>query len=272
MTPDSQYINTTFHPHEIEHRYGGHVHILNDPFALSHLARLCTAECQQPLFNRIIKRLYARLLTAAVNTEFPRVERAFETRMSASTQRAVFTGEVVDTTTKVVTVDIARAGILPSQVCYDHLNELMEPAAVRQDHLIMSRVTNPNDEVVGAEVSGDKIGGEIDGRIVLFPDPMGATGSSLSTAINFYKEAFRGAALKMVTLNLIVTPEFIRRLSADHPEVVIYALRLDRGMSADDVLESVPGSRWEEESGLDEHDYIIPGGGGFGELMNNAWV
>jgi tetratricopeptide (TPR) repeat protein len=50
------------------------------------------------------------------------------------------------------------------------------------------------------------------------------------------------------------------------------ALRLDRGMSPPEVLTTMPGERWAEESGLDERQYIIPGGGGFGELMNNSWV
>jgi hypothetical protein len=40
MTADQQYIGTSFAPQEIEHRYGQNVHILKDPFALSHLARL----------------------------------------------------------------------------------------------------------------------------------------------------------------------------------------------------------------------------------------
>ena len=43
-------------------------------------------------------------------------------------------------------------------------------------------------------------------------------------------------------------------------------------MSSDAVLQSRHGERWDEESGLTEDDYIVPGGGGFGELMNNAWV
>jgi uracil phosphoribosyltransferase len=29
--------------------------------------------------------------------------------------------------------------------------------------------------------------------------------------------------------------------------------------------------RWSEESGLTDKQYIVPGGGGFGEIMNNAW-
>jgi hypothetical protein len=57
-----------------------------------------------------------------------------------------------------------------------------------------------------------------------------------------------------------------------HPQAEIFAVRLDRGLSAPDVLRAVPGERWDEENGLDAHDYIVPGGGGFGELMNNAYV
>ena len=60
--------------------------------------------------------------------------------------------------------------------------------------------------------------------------------------------------------------------SRAHPEVVVYALRLDRGLSAPDVLETVPGVRWDEERGLDDRQYIVPGGGGFGEVLNNAFV
>ena len=30
--------------------------------------------------------------------------------------------------------------------------------------------------------------------------------------------------------------------------------------------------RWEKERGLDDKQYIVPGGGGFGEIMNNAYV
>lgn len=269
---DRQYEQLSYQTNEIEHRYGEGVHILSDPFALTQLAKLCSPEVGQPRFNRLIETLYSRLLIEVVNREFPRRQASFDSRMKSSTDRAVFAGEVIDDSTQVVTVDIARAGILPSHACYTSLNELMEPDQVRQDHLIMSRVTNRDDEVVGAEVSGEKVGGPIDGRIVLFPDPMGATGSSMSTAVDYYKETFGGEPLRLITLNLIFTPEFIARMQQDHPDVQLYALRLDRGMSSEEALGAVPGELPEEESGLDDKDYIVPGGGGFGELMNNAWV
>ena len=35
---------------------------------------------------------------------------------------------------------------------------------------------------------------------------------------------------------------------------------------------TTPGERWDEESGLSDVQYILPGGGGFGEIMNNSFV
>jgi uracil phosphoribosyltransferase len=75
-----------------------------------------------------------------------------------------------------------------------------------------------------------------------------------------------------VNIHHIVTPEYLRKMTTEHPDVSIYAIRLDRGLSAADVLQTVPGTRWDEERGLTEHQYIVPGGGGFGEIMNNALV
>ena len=59
---------------------------------------------------------------------------------------------------------------------------------------------------------------------------------------------------------------------AANPDVIIYAIRLDRGMSSPEVLSTLPGTHWDEETGLDDRHYIVPGGGGFGELMNNSWI
>jgi hypothetical protein len=54
--------------------------------------------------------------------------------------------------------------------------------------------------------------------------------------------------------------------------LIVYALRLDRGLSSDRALASVPGKYWDEERGLNDTQYIVPGAGGVGELLNNAWV
>ena len=101
---------------------------------------------------------------------------------------------------------------------------------------------------------------------------MGATGTTVNTALAHYRDAGHGAPRKTIAMHLIVTPEYLRHVRAEHPHVVVYALRLDRGLSAPDVLETVPGTRWDEERGLDSHDYIVPGGGGIGEVLNNSFV
>lgn len=257
---------------EIEHRYGERVHVLDDPFLTTHLARLCSPAVGQPEFNDLIRVLYTSLIRTVINHEFPKTSQTIETRMKAYTERGVVTGEFVDRETPTVVVDIARAGILPSQICYDTLNGILDPKDVRQDHLIMARTVDADNQVTGAAISGAKIGGPIENSIVLFPDPMGATGNSLVTAMESYLNGDLGTPKAMITLNLIITPEFVRRLTTALPQVKIYAIRLDRGMSDPDVLNSIPGTHWARESGLDEQQYIIPGGGGFGELMNNSWI
>ena len=68
----------------------------------------------------------------------------------------------------------------------------------------------------------------------------------------------------------MVTPEYLHRVTVDHPDVIIYALRLDRGASAEKILHELPGRFWAEESGLTDKHYIVPGGGGFGEIINNS--
>jgi uracil phosphoribosyltransferase len=257
---------------EIEHRYGPRVHILDDPFLTTQLARLCAPETTQPLFNTLITVLYTSLIRTVINQEFPRATVRMDTRMITYTERGFTEGELVDRLTPTVVVDIARAGILPSQICYDTLNGVLDPQQVRQDHLIMARTVDADEKVTGASISGSKIGGRIDDRIVLFPDPMGATGNSLATAVDSYLDADLGAPRRMITLNLIVTPEFVKRMLDANPDVVIYAIRLDRGMSAPEILTTTPGTHWSQESGLDARHYIVPGGGGFGELMNNSWI
>ena len=269
---DKSYDTVPFRLSEIEHRYGPNVHVVANPFLLGQLAVLCAKETRQPAVNRLVRLLYEDLVRTVLNAEFPRRRVAVPTRMIDTAPQAIFEGEVIDRQVRAVTVNIARAGALPSQVAYDLLNETLEPALVRQDHIIMSRMLGANEEVVGAGIGGMKIGGDVDGAFLLFPDPMGATGSSLATAIETYKEKVPGRPRRIVNIHLIVTPEYLRRITRAHPDVVVYAVRLDRGLSPPEVLATVPGTRWDDERGLDEHQYIVPGGGGFGEIMNNAYV
>lgn len=257
---------------ELAHRYGPRVHILADAYHLSLLAKLSAEGTQQPEVNHLVTVLYRDLVATVLTRELPKTEVAVDTRMIAHTPLGVFRGVIVDPDTKVVCVDIARAGMLPAQVCFDALNHVLDPRRVRQDHLIMNRVTDAQGQVVGARIFGDKTGGEVGGRILMFPDPMGATGTSLLKAINFYKNLPGGTPSKVIAMNLIVTPEFIQNVLREEPDAVIYAFRLDRGLSDPEVLETVPGTHPERERGLNEHQYIVPGAGGLGEVINNVYV
>lgn len=269
--PETIYDRSSYRPPEIAHGFGDHVHLLDDPLALTWLARLCASETQQPEVGRLVRRLYEHLAWSVLAAELPRTRVAVPTRMSATKPEAVYRGVALDRTTKVVTVGIARAGTMPSQIMYETLNEVLEPSGVRQDHLVMSRVTDDDGRVTGTTFHSAKVVPEVDGRIVIFPDPMGATGSSMSDAMRHYREELGGRPAKLIAMHLIVTPEYLRRMQADHPDAIVYALRYDRGLSSSDDFAAVPG-RGASERGLDEHCYIVPGAGGLGEILNNAWV
>ncbi|HQP33530.1 MAG TPA: uracil phosphoribosyltransferase [Polyangiaceae bacterium] len=272
MSSETAYESSSFKVAEIQHRYGANVHLVDDPVAWSLLARACARETLQPEVGRLVRMLYEDLARRVIAAEFPRELMRVPTRMVGSHPQAVARFAGIAHRTPVVTVGIARAGTVPSQVIYELLNEIVEPALVRQDHLFMSREVNEAGEVTGARWHDAKIGREVGGRIILFPDPMGATGSSMSSAVTHYKTRLEGQPSRIVALHLIVTPEYLRRLQKDHPDVIVYALRLDRGLSAPEILATVPGERWDDEVGLNDHQYIVPGAGGVGEILNNSWV
>ncbi len=272
MPRDRQYRNIPFQISEIEHGYGERVHLLADPHLTSLLARIGRPDVHQPLLNSYFQTLYAQLLSKVVGHTLPRSEVNWETRMKEFNEKGVFCGEVVEPETPVIVVNLARAGALPSHICYSELNLLLDPQYVRQDHFYLNRQTNQKGEVVGVNVSGSKIGGGQEGAFVFFPDPMGATGGSLSHCIDHYKKNVEGRAQRYMALHIIITPEYIKRMQRDHPDIEIFAVRLDRGLSSPEVLETIPGTFIDQEKGLNEKQYIVPGAGGIGEVLNNSFV
>ncbi len=268
---DVQYHHLPYRPPEIAHRYGENVHILADPLSLTMLARACQKGVVQPEVNRLVGELYRVLVHDVVAAEFPRARVDVPTRMIDHTPAGIWRGEAIQLDTPAVVVAVARAGLWPSQVTFDFLNQVLNPEGVRQDHLSLGRQVDADGRVTGAALGAAKIGGPIESAVVLIPDPMGATGATVTKVLGHYRDLVHGTALKVIALHLIVTPEYLRHVK-QHPEVTVYALRLDRGLSPPDVLGAVPGERWDEERGLNDHHYIVPGGGGLGEVMNNSYV
>lgn len=257
---------------ELTHLYGPQVHIIDNPFLNGLLAKLCSPECFQPEINRIVEVLYSHLITITLNNEFALESVEQATRMTEyHPDKTLKTSRIVPDQ-KAVSVNLARAGTYPSHICYNALHFTLLSQNIRQDHIFAARMTNNKDQVTGAELSGLKIGGDVQDTHVIFPDPMGATGNTMINAINYYKNFIAGRAKKFIALNLIVTPEYLRNLTQAHPDVVIYALRLDRGLSPQAILNATPGQFWDQERGLNDKQYIVPGGGGFGEIMNNSFV
>ncbi len=256
----------------IEHRYPPQVKILNDSY-LSHLTtRLSGSDCAQPTFNQLIQKVYQQLFVHVLNAEFPKQQKTFATRMTDLHKDVVLHAEVFDRDQKAVTVDVARAGMLPSQLFFDELNQVLEPHNIRQDHIFASRITNDRGEVTHTEMYESKIGGPVDDAIVIIPDPMGATGNSLCEVIKHYKEKVPGRAAKFIAVHMMITPEYIKNVTETHPDVQIYTARLDRGFSSKKALQAAPGTHWSEEKGLNDNQYIVPGAGGVGELINNSFV
>ena len=73
-------------------------------------------------------------------------------------------------------------------------------------------------------------------------------------------------------MHLVVTPEYLASVTSLYPQLAIYAIRLDRGLSPAKVLGTVPGTHWKDERGLNSKQYIVPGAGGLGEVINNSYV
>lgn len=268
--PETAYDRPLRHGERLEHHYGPNVHVLADPWSLALVARISRPETKAPTFHHLLQAGYRRLIEAAAE-QLALTDIDVATRMAASEPRARFRGRVVDPSQRVVIVDIARAGMLPAHWCQAELLHVLEPDGVRVDHLYMQRMADPvTGAVVGVHFDGSKIGGDIDGATVIFPDPMGATGRSLVRAVEHYAAHAAGKPRRLVACHLIATPEYLAHVTGRFPELVVYTLRVDRGLSGDDVLATPLGSRWSEERGLDPHDYIVPGAGGLGELINNT--
>ena len=269
---DEQYTRASFRLSEAEHRYGARVHLLADPVLSTQLAKLCSEGTIQPEVNRLMTQLYTRAIHTVAAHALPLKIQTVRTRMTAAHPEGAFLAPLIDRETPAVSVNLARAGTLPSHICYSELNELLDPNRVRQDHISISRTTDSaSHQVTGAAMAGHKIGGRIDGAAVFIPDPMGATGSTVSEVITLYKKHF-GSARKFIAIHCIVTPEYLKRITTDHPDAEIYAFRLDRGLSPAEILKTIPGTHWDQERGLNASQYIVPGGGGLGEVLNNAFV
>ena len=260
--PDSTWLAPVRPTSGTPHAGGENLVLHGEPWPLTLLARLGHPDTHQPEVGRLATRLFEYLFSKVASAELGTEVQRVPTRMTAKHAAEAYEGVMIPTDQRVVVVDVARAGILSSQLFYDRFNELLEPSGVRQDHMFVSRVTDAAGTVTGSAVAGAKIGGTVDGAVLVIPDPMGATGGSLCEVLDHYLRAGYGRPARVVFVHLIVTPEYVKNVHARHPDVRVHAIRLDRAFSSAAALALPSGTRRDEESGLDDHQYIVPGAGG----------
>lgn len=254
------------------HHYGPQFNLVNNTYLDTQLTRLCLTETKQPEINRLIEKLYLGLIETAVNQCFPKEVNQYKTRMSEVHPDVLLTAQTFLAKTRAVSVNLARAGTYPSHLCYDFLHGILPADNIRQDHIFAARMTDNSQSVTGTHLGSYKIGGDVENAFVIFPDPMGATGGTLAAAVDYYENHIQGPAQSFIALHLIVTPEYLKKVLNHSKRIQVFALRVDRGLSAPEVLKSPLGLHWEQEKGLNEKQYIVPGAGGLGELLNNSYV
>lgn len=254
------------------HHYGPQFHLVQNTYLESLLTRLCLPETQQPEINRLVEKLYQGLIQTAVNETFPKKIQTFETRMHNLHPKSPLTAETFSAETRAVSVNLARAGTFPSHICYDFLHSILPAENLRQDHIFAARMTDNSHQVTGTHLGNYKIGGHVENSFVIFPDPMGATGGTLTSALDFYDHKIEGDVKSFIALHLIVTPEYLKKVLNHSKRIQVFALRVDRGLSSAEILNSPLGLYWDQEKGLNDKQYIVPGAGGLGELLNNSYV
>ena len=203
------------------HKYGPQVKIINDLFLNSLLTKLCSPNTVQPQANQLIELLYAGMLGTVVSDGFFSQQVKVSTRMTNIHKDQFYEGPVIDPNCPIVVANLARAGTIPSYVIYQMLNQVLPHQKVRQDHIMATRETDTNGRAIGANFGAAKIGGSIENSIVLFPDPMGATGGTIAAAVEHYTKKVHGPARKFMALHLIVTPEHLRKITTQHPDMSI---------------------------------------------------
>lgn len=253
------------------HHYGEQVFLSNSMRMQTLLARFGKEETLQPELSVLLREMYTHLFELTVELFAPKSERVVRTRMAEYHDQAHYCAKLIDEETPLVFVDLARAGTEPTQICYQKAHQIFQAPNLRQDHFYINRVVNEKGSVSGVDVSGSKIGGDINKSLVFFPDPMGATGSSIERVYQYYQKEVSGDALEMIALHLVITPEYLKKITQTCPHLKVIALRLDRGLSPEEVLREPLGKKWDQERGLNANDYIVPGLGGVGEILNNSF-
>ena len=222
--------------------------LLNSTYNLSLLARRGMEGVVQPEVSSLVKELFANMFETVTENELEKEIKTVKTRIYAQDKRGAFKTKIFKKNQKIVIVDVIRGGIMPSHQFFLKLSNILNPKYIRQDHIMAQRIETA-EGVDGTSLMASKIDGSINNAIVIIPDPMGATGGSVAEVIDHYQSKY-GKAKRYVIVNLIITPQYIKRLEKIKAPISLYTARLDKGLT--------------------KTDFIYPGLGGLGEMINNT--
>jgi uracil phosphoribosyltransferase len=195
-------------------------------------------------FRRLTRGLYFKLIQEVASRELPIKQASVITPMSTYVDDAVATSTIIDPSSQVVILNLLRGGDIPSNVCSEVLDQYLDHHRI--DFLGISRVSDSEGRVRGAEVSYKKLG-DLEGQILLIPDCMGATGSTIAQALKQYVDDGHGMPKKILCLNLIITSLFAEKLNSLGLPLHIYTYSVDRRLT--------------------DKSYIVPGAGDVGERL-----
>lgn len=159
------------------------------------------------------------------------------TKTVTTLTNAEYTG--LEPSASICGVSIMRAGESMEQALRDTCR------GVRIGKILIQRNENSETKAPDTRFNYAKLPQDIKDRYVLLMDPMLATGGSAAKACSILIEKYGVAEDKILFLNVVSCPEGIRTLSAQFPKLRIITSAIDER--------------------LNEHMYIVPGLGDFGD-------
>ena len=197
--------------------------IIDNPLIKRDMTYLRNLETREYQFRLAVRRI-AYILASEISKEFSTMEIEVETPLEITKGHKL--------AKQIVLVPVLRAGLS----LVNSFIEMIPQAKV--GHIGLQR----DEETLQPVDYYYKAPNHLDISTVIILDPMLATGGSASAAAQFLKD--RGAR-ELIMASLIASPEGIRKMEADHPDVNIYTAVLDRE--------------------LNDNGYILPGLGDAGD-------
>lgn len=161
-------------------------------------------------FRAALQRV-SNILAAEISKDFSLTNIAVETPLEAA--------EGCKLTNEVILVPVLRAGL----GMVNGFLQIIPEAKV--GHIGLQR----NEETLKPVEYYYKVPKNLDAAEVVMLDPMLATGGSASEALSYLKK--RGAK-KLFFACLVAAPEGVKKLSAEHPDVKIFAAAYDRELNS----------------------------------------